>query len=83
VGSAFLGWMSDRLANGQYGAGYAADCLGRQEAGPSAACAAASGAGLQNALLLLGFFLLIAVVLYWVAARSIAGEIEEIEETSG
>ncbi len=82
VGSAFLGWMSDRLASSHYGAGYGADCLAQQAAGPSAACAAASGTGLQHALLLLGLFLLIAVALYWVAARAIAAEIEEIEENS-
>jgi predicted MFS family arabinose efflux permease len=74
-GSLFLGWMSDRLANGHYGAGYAVDCLAQKVSAASPACSAASGTGLQQALLLLGLFLLLAIASYWVAARSIAGEI--------
>jgi MFS family permease len=75
LGSLFLGWMSDRLANGHYGAGYAVDCLAQKVSAASPACAAASGTGLQQALLLLGLFLLLAIASYSVAARSIAGEI--------
>jgi predicted MFS family arabinose efflux permease len=81
LGSLFLGWMSDRLANGHYGAGYVADCLARKAGIPSPACLAASGTGLQQALLLLGLFLLLAIVSYWIAARSIAREIAAREET--
>lgn len=80
LGSAFLGWMSDRLASHHYGQGYAADCLVRKADAPSSACAAASGTGLQQALLMLGLFLLLAVISYWIAARSIAGEIAAREE---
>jgi hypothetical protein len=79
LGSIFLGWMSDRLASGHYGGGYAADCLARGAGAPSAACAMASGTGLQQALLLLGLFLLLAIASYWVAGRSIAGEIAALE----
>lgn len=81
LGSAFLGWMSDRLASRDYGTGYAADCLSGQaglagEDGlPASACLAASGTGLQQAMLLLGLFLLLAIASYWVAARSISAEI--------
>lgn len=71
--------MSDRLASGHYGAGYAVECLARRAGAPSAACATASGTGLQQALLLLGLFLLLAIASYWVAARSIASEIKALE----
>jgi predicted MFS family arabinose efflux permease len=81
LGSVFLGWMSDRLASGQYGLSYAADCLARRAGAPSPTCAAASGTGLQQALLLLGLFLLLAIISYWIAARSIAGEIADREGT--
>jgi predicted MFS family arabinose efflux permease len=80
LGSVFLGWMSDRLASGHYGIGYAADCLVRRTGAPSPACAGASGTGLQQALLVLGLFLLLAIASYWMAARSIAGEIAMLEE---
>ena len=80
VGSAFLGWMSDWLATRAYGAAYSADCIGSGAGAPSRACAQAGGAGLQQALMLLGLFLLGAVLSYWIAARSIAGEIAALED---
>jgi MFS family permease len=80
LGSVFLGWMSDRLASRHYGAGYVADCLARRSGEPSLSCATASGSGLQQALLLLGLFLLLAIISYWIAAGSIAGEISALEE---
>jgi predicted MFS family arabinose efflux permease len=79
LGSAFLGLMSDWLARRAYGAGYAELCLAKKGQLPSALCNAASGTGLQQALLLLGLFLLLAIACYWAAARSIAGEIAAIE----
>ncbi len=79
LGSAFLGWMSDLLATKAYGAGYAGDCLVMKGQAPSVLCSTASGTGLQQALLLLGLFLLLAIACYWIAARSIAGEIAAIE----
>lgn len=82
LGSAFLGWMSDRLASSHYGLGYAADCLASKAGIPSPACAAASGTGLQQALLLLGLFLLLAIISYWIATRSIAEEIAALGEMS-
>jgi hypothetical protein len=54
--------------------------LARKAGAPSAACAASSGTGLQQALLWLGLFLLLAIASYWVAARSIAGEISALED---
>jgi len=79
LGSAFLGWTSDWLARRAYGDGYAEACIAASGGEPSALCSAASGTGLQQALLLLGLFLLLAIACYWIAARSIAGEIEAIE----
>jgi predicted MFS family arabinose efflux permease len=79
LGSIFLGWMSDRLASSLYGAGYIADCLARKLGAASPACVTASGTGLQQAMLLLGLFLLLGIASYWIAARSIAGEIAAIE----
>lgn len=79
LGSAFLGWMSDWLARSAYGAGYAEACLTAGRQAPTALCSAAAGTGLQQALLLLGLFLLVAIACYAVAARSIAGEIAAIE----
>lgn len=79
LGSVFLGWMSDRLASSYYGRSYAVDCLARKAGAPSALCATASGTGLQQALMLLGLFLLLAIASYWVAARYIEAEIAESE----
>lgn len=79
LGSACLGWMSDWLARRAYGSGYAEACLTAGGQAPSALCSAASGTGLQQALLLLGLFLLLAIGCYAVAARSIAGEIAALE----
>lgn len=79
LGSVFLGWMSDRLASGHYGPGYALDCLAQKTGAPSALCATASGTGLQQALMLLGLFLLLAIASYWVASRHIETEIAQSE----
>lgn len=81
LGSVFLGWMSDRLASSHYGLSYAADCIARKTGIPSPACTAASGTGLQQAMLLLGLFLLLGIISYWLAARSITVEIAVLEET--
>lgn len=78
-GSALLGWLSDRLATRAYGPAYIADCVGQGPGAPSPACEAASGAGLQQALALLGVFLLAAIATYWIAARTITGEIAAME----
>ncbi len=79
LGSVFLGWMSDRLASSHYGVSYAADCLARKAGTPSALCATASGTGLQQALMLLGLFLLLAITSYWIASRHIETEISQSE----
>jgi len=78
IGSAFLGYMSDVLATARYGELYMQECLGGGAAA-SALCAEAAGTGLQQALLLLGLFLLAAIGCYWWAGRCIAAEIEEGE----
>jgi predicted MFS family arabinose efflux permease len=77
LGSIFLGGMSDWLARRAYGSGYAEACLGAGV--QTELCRAASGTGLQWAMLLLGLFLLLAIACYWFAARSIAGEIAAME----
>lgn len=79
LGSAFLGFMSDWLAKSNYGAAYKDDCLIAGAEKLSADCAAAGGTGLQQALLLLGLFLLLAILCYWLASRSIADEIAVME----
>lgn len=73
--------MSDWLARTAYGADYAEACLTAGRQAPTALCTAAAGTGLQQALLLLGLFLLVAIACYAVAARSIAGEIAAIERS--
>lgn len=78
LGSAFLGYMSDVLATARYGQQYASQCFGGGESA-SASCAEAAGTGLQQALLMLALFLLLAIVCYWLAARSISAEITVIE----
>ena len=83
LGAAFLGLMSDRLARQAYGEGYAAACQAVKGQVPSLACSTASGTGLQQALMLLGLFLLLAIGCYWIAARSIAGEIAALEKPTG
>lgn len=80
LGSVFLGWMSDILARSNYGETYASDCQIAGNEPASSLCTAAAGTGLQQALLLLGLFLLLAILCYWLAARSIAGEIAAIED---
>lgn len=78
LGSAFLGLMSDWLARWHYPGDYRNACLGAGRA-ISRACRAASAIGLQQAMLLLGLFLLVAVVSYWLASRTISGEIAAAE----
>lgn len=80
LGSAFLGLMSDFLARRAFGSGYTGICLNAKGQVPSALCRAASGTGLQQALLLLGLFLLLAIACYWIAAQSIESEIAAIED---
>lgn len=79
VGSVLLGWTSDFLAARAYGAAYMHDCLVARDVMAGPACDAASGKGLQHALLLLGPFLLLAIASFWFASRSIAGEIVEAD----
>lgn len=81
LGAAFLGLMSDRLARRAFGPGYAQACQIAKTRAPGLACRLASGTGLQQALLLLGLMLLLAIACYRIAARSIAGEIAAIEGT--
>src|SRR5690606_33484327 len=78
LGSVLLGGISDKLAHDYYPGDYQTDCLGSGVA--SAACTAASGSGLQQAMLLVGLALAAALSLYWIAARNIRREICAIEE---
>lgn len=78
LGSAFLGLMSDRLARWHFGAEYAARCQ-TASVDPSDACAAASATGLQQAMLLLGLFLVFAIAAFWLASRAITDEIAAAE----
>lgn len=78
IGSAFLGLMSDWLARRHYGSSYNVDCLATIGK-PGLSCATASGTGLQQAMLLLGLFLLLAIGAYWIASRAIAAEINALE----
>jgi predicted MFS family arabinose efflux permease len=78
LGSAFLGLMSDRLAAWHYGNTYAAECLA-SKVSAGLDCGVASATGLQQAMLLLGLFLLFAIGAYWIASRAIAGEIKALE----
>ncbi|WP_422342794.1 spinster family MFS transporter [Parasphingorhabdus sp.] len=82
IGSAFLGFMSDWLAKLSYGSSYGEECLVAGNVSVGAACSEAAGTGLQQALLLLGLFLVLAIFCYWLASRSIAGEIAAIEKGS-
>jgi hypothetical protein len=70
--------MSDRLAAWHYGKTYAAECLA-SKTNAALDCGAASATGLQQAMLLLGLFLLFAIAAYWIASRAIAGEIKALE----
>ena len=75
IGSAFLGLLSDRLARWHFVGDYRAECL----TSPSVACTAASATGLQQAMLLLGLFLVIAIAAFWLASRAISDEIAAAE----
>jgi hypothetical protein len=78
LGSAFLGLMSDWLARGHYAGDYRAECQSATIR-PSGACAAASATGLQQAMLLLGLFLVFAILAFWLASRAISAEIASAE----
>lgn len=75
IGSALLGLLSDRLARWHFVGDHRTECL----TSPSAACAAASATGLQQAMLLLGLFLVFAIAAFWLASRAISDEIAAAE----
>lgn len=76
LGSVLLGYLSDRLAARSFAGDYAQLCLS-VSGKPSPACLAASASGLQQAMLLAGLVLLIAVYNYVRAARALPGEIAQ------
>lgn len=82
VGSTVLGWASDRFARAHYAGDYGQVCLGGTAGPPSAACVAASGTGVQLAMLAMTFALVLAVIAYLLGSRSVAGEIERFEAVS-
>lgn len=76
LGSVLLGYLSDSFAARAFTGDYAATCLAASGT-PSSTCLAASATGLQQAMLAVGGFLLIAIYNYLSAARVLPGEIRE------
>lgn len=72
LGSVVLGYLSDRLAVFLYKGNYAADCLASTDR--SAACLSAAADGLQLSMQLSASVLLIAVLHYSLAAKSLPRE---------
>src|SRR3546814_4117983 len=77
IGSVLLGYLSDRLADSNCAGDYAAICLAAKPGQAPAACAEAAATGLQHAMMAVGGFLLIAIINYIFAARSLPWRSEE------
>lgn len=79
IGSVLLGYLSDRLATANFAGDYARTCLAVKDrlAPPTPACLQASANGLQHAMMAITVFLLIAIVNYLLAARSLPAETRE------
>ncbi len=76
TGATLLGYLSDRFAAAQYGANYES-CLKVAAESQSAACSAASAAGLQDAMFAVGGFLLLSIVLFALAGRTLVNELKD------
>jgi len=74
IGSVLLGYLSDRLAARVFAGDYRASCLAATGQ-PAPDCLAASATGLQQAMLLAGLVLLVAIYNYVRAARALSHEI--------
>jgi predicted MFS family arabinose efflux permease len=84
IGSVILGYLSDKLASNAFGPDYQKVCLGvKKGVAPVPECLSASASGLQHAMLAIGFFLIISVVCFYFAARSLPREIEASERALG
>src|SRR3546814_614526 len=82
IGSVLLGYLSDRLADSNFAGDYAAICLAAKPGQAPAACAEAAATGLQHAMMAVGGFLLIAIINYIFAARSLPWEMRGVEGQS-
>ena len=71
LGSVLLGYLSDRFATANYGAGYANMCRSGPAIVQSSACQEASASGLQQAMMTIAAFLGLAIVNYLLAARAL------------
>jgi predicted MFS family arabinose efflux permease len=76
LGPVFVGFVSDRMAEGAYGSDYFADCPGGiapegADAALTAACSGASAAGVQQALLVAVCVFFVAALFFLLAARSL------------
>src|SRR3546814_17055826 len=78
IGSVLLGYLSDRLADSNFAGDYAAICLAAKPGQAPAACAEAAATGLQHAMMAVGGFLLIAIINYIFAARSLPWEMRGV-----
>src|SRR3546814_11483258 len=79
IGSVLLGYLSDRLADSNFAGDYAAICLAAKPGQAPAACAEAAAIGLQHAMMAVGGFLLLAIINYIFAARSLPWEMRGVE----
>lgn len=77
MGSVLLGYLSDRRAAGAFASDYAAVCQGMKTrlVAPPAGCLSASATGLQHAMVTIAAFLVVAILLYLLAARSLRREV--------
>src|SRR3546814_3211294 len=82
IGSVLLGYLSDRLADSNCAGDYAAICLAAKPGQAPAACAEAAATGLQREMMAVGGFLLIAIINYIFAARSLPWEMRCVEGQS-
>ncbi len=76
TGVTLLGYLSDRFAAAHYGPDYES-CLQVAADAQSAACTAASAAGLQQGMFAVGAFLLLSIMLFALAGRTLRRELKD------
>ena len=76
TGVTLLGYLSDRFASAHYGPDYES-CLRVAADAQSAACTAASAAGLQQGMFAVGGFLMLSIVLFALAGRTLGRELKD------
>ncbi|MDB5701904.1 MAG: transporter [Sphingomonadales bacterium] len=74
LGSVLLGYLSDRFASAHFGPGYGATCVNGKAVVQTVICLHASAAGLQQAMMVIASFLVLAIISYLAAARSLKGQ---------